>query len=1188
MRYLLLIFSFLFIVGAINAATLQSYPENLTLAAGDFFIHDDVSDLTADATGTTKKIKGSTIKTFVQTTIPGGNITADTVFIASMANGDWGFFTIAANVATVDANAWTSANIASYLSDETGTGLTVFNISPTLTTPIIVTGGSITDAGGDEYIEFIESAAPVNHLTISSGNTTIGPVISSEGEANVDLILDAKGTGNVVINSGPDLDLDGNNIITVGDFSMTGVFDAGGATSTEFVNSPAPTTNATGEIALDTTIVDHHPLFQYFDGGENMTIIAVDTAELPATDNQVVSYDAATDKWIIEAQLAGGTGAFDDTGDPVVLNTTTKDVHIGNGIAALVGKLEIGGDADQPILILEGHSTQTDDIFIIRDDGGSEVFAVDESGTLVASGTITATAAAVNTIDAITEIAGGIRSGVDGLIITGLPGAMNVLGMWNTDGDMVNSGILSATVPTTIGTIDQFSAITSAALAGEITDETGTGLAVFGTAPTFTTSITSTLVLTDLIDGVGAVDLDIGSADITDVTILTDGGTIVLDGNITQDAGTTLFMGGLLDATGAVDMDYGSADITDHTFISDGGTIIIDGTTITSSSGFILAGGAFTHNYGNGAATSVEIDTDGTGSGEFIVPNDSIGFDEIDSTTGAYDFGGVTSFELVNSAAPTTDATGEIALDTTITDHQPLFQYFDGAENMSIIAIDTAQLPALDNEIIVYDAATDKWLLESPAAGGAFDDTGDPIVQNTITKDVHIGDDAGTLVGKLEIGGDADQPQFIVEGFSTQTDSIFIVQNDADTQLVNIDNSGLILGLVGFDGIGAIDLDYGSADITDHTFIADGTTDADFVVPLTSISGAEMVSNTVTATQLDETDAYTWTGLHDFTGGTARLPLSATPTMAVDGDWAVDITVTDFSHGIMKYFDGEELGVVSMPIAEFGTPADGTLVSYNATNDEFELVAAGAADNLGNHTATQDLAMATFNIDDGGVIFLNEQAEADANVAGDGQIWVNTATPNELFFTDDADTDFQLGLAKTGVFRIIYIDAGAMVPRVTAGATADTEEHVTNDINVDQYLFDGASTEGVQFKMMMPDEWDLGTVKMKLYWDAATSASAADLVSFNINAGALSNDDAIDAALGTVVEVDDVVIAVGDMHVTAASASITVGGTPALEDMIIWQIERDHDDAADDMTEDLKLLGVSIQYQESTTEPVEW
>jgi len=77
------------------------------------------------------------------------------------------------------------------------------------------------------------------------------------------------------------------------------------------------------------------------------------------------------------------------------------------------------------------------------------------------------------------------------------------------------------------------------------------------------------------IDAIGAVDFDIGSADVLDVTVVTDGGTVILDGNITQDAGTSLFMGGLLDATGAVDMDYGSADITDHTFFTDGGVVLV-------------------------------------------------------------------------------------------------------------------------------------------------------------------------------------------------------------------------------------------------------------------------------------------------------------------------------------------------------------------------------------------------------------------------------------------------------------------------------------------------------------------------------------------------------------------------------------------------------------------------------------
>ncbi len=89
------------------------------------------------------------------------------------------------------------------------------------------------------------------------------------------------------------------------------------------------------------------------------------------------------------------------------------------------------------------------------------------------------------------------------------------------------------------------------------------------------------------------------------------------------------------------------------------------------------------------------------------------------------------------------------------------------------------------------------------------------------------------------------------------------------------------------------------------------------------------------------------------------------------------------------------------------TPALGTPSALVATN------ATGTSGITGLGTQTQDLEMGGFNIQSGGVITLTEQADADADVAGEGQIWVNTATPNELYFTDDAGTDFQLA-SKTG------------------------------------------------------------------------------------------------------------------------------------------------------------------------------
>jgi len=56
---------------------------------------------------------------------------------------------------------------------------------------------------------------------------------------------------------------------------------------------------------------------------------------------------------------------------------------------------------------------------------------------------------------------------------------------------------------------------------------------------------------------------------------------------------------------------------------------------------------------------------------DFLLNNGDVG-------TGVYDFGGATSFEIVNAADPTVDAAGEIAIDTT-SDH---IEYYGGAKRV--------------------------------------------------------------------------------------------------------------------------------------------------------------------------------------------------------------------------------------------------------------------------------------------------------------------------------------------------------------------------------------------------------------------------------------------------------------------------------------------------------------------------
>ena len=69
-----------------------------------------------------------------------------------------------------------------------------------------------------------------------------------------------------------------------------------------------------------------------------------------------------------------------------------------------------------------------------------------------------------------------------------------------------------------------------------------------------------------------------------------------------------------------------------------------------------------------------------------------------------------------------------------------------------------------------------------------------------------------------------------------------------------------------------------------------------------------------------------------------------------------------------------------------------------------------------------------------GAVTLKEQAAADADTAAYGQIWVKTATPNQLWFTDDAGTDTQLGAASgdiTGVTAGVGLSGGGSSGGVT-------------------------------------------------------------------------------------------------------------------------------------------------------------
>ena len=144
--------------------------------------------------------------------------------------------------------------------------------------------------------------------------------------------------------------------------------------------------------------------------------------------------------------------------------------------------------------------------------------------------------------------------------------------------------------------------------------------------------------------------------------------------------------------------------------------------------------------------------------------------------------------------------------------------------------------------------------------------------------------------------------------------------------------------------------------------------------------------------------------------------------------------------GTSTYLNHSNLGSVTSDQHHTEAHSVASHSDTTATGAELETLTDGSdADALHSHDIVEDttpqlggdLDAQGSNLDNLGVVFLKEQADADADVEASGQIWVNTATPNELFFTDDAGTDHQLGAGG--------IDSNAIHDNVAGEIDAITE-----------------------------------------------------------------------------------------------------------------------------------------------------
>lgn len=157
--------------------------------------------------------------------------------------------------------------------------------------------------------------------------------------------------------------------------------------------------------------------------------------------------------------------------------------------------------------------------------------------------------------------------------------------------------------------------------------------------------------------------------------------------------------------------------------------------------------------------------------------------------------------------------------------------------------------------------------------------------------------------------------------------------------------------------------------------------------------------------------------------------------------------------------------------------------------------------------------------------------------------------------------------------KAIPIPASAMVANTTNGPASSTNETATNDVMYRTLDFDTTTQESAQFLIPMPSSWNEGTVTFQACWTASSSSGG---VAWDLAGLALSDDDALDQAFGTEQVVTDTLIATGDVHWTAESSAITIGGSPAANDLVVFRVRRVPANGSDTLAADAKLIAIRL------------
>jgi len=202
-----------------------------------------------------------------------------------------------------------------------------------------------------------------------------------------------------------------------------------------------------------------------------------------------------------------------------------------------------------------------------------------------------------------------------------------------------------------------------------------------------------------------------------------------------------------------------------------------------------------------------------------------------------------------------------------------------------------------------------------------------------------------------------------------------------------------------------------------------------------------------------------------------------------------------------------------------------------------------------------------------GTISLKEQANANADTAGYGQLWVKNTTPCELWFTDDAGNDSQL----TGdTSRSLWLPFNALKAPGTKAATF-------KDWGISGvWEFSDGTDDTIVFNIQTPYDMDINTAPSLLIgWSTSTTVTTETAV-WQLEYLWTSEGEDTTAAAQETLTVNSNAIAQANGLIIAEITGIDLPG--ATDACMHCRVKRLGANANDDLTDTAELHGICFKY----------